>query len=336
MKRICLVGALLSLAFGIVAGFAQGFTNALAQDKYPSKPVKIIVPYAPGGATDIVARILGDQLRQILGQSFIVENKPGANGIVAINELVNARPDGYTLMIGNVTTNAITPVLTPAKVPNYDKNVVPVSNIVDIPAFLLVTTTNFTVKSVAELVDYAKKNPGKLRYGTVGAGSYPHYDMAFFARKAGDLDMIAIHNKAGASGIINDMITGDTQVCFLNAASSAAQIKAGKLRPLAVVNHRRLPEFPAVATMQEIGYPDVGTIAWQGLFAPGGTPKEVLDTIFKAATQALAAPPVVDAFQKQNFNIVPSKSLDDAKAWLAGEIKSWKDITTAVKIETAE
>ena len=189
--------------------FSRSRREAWAQEKYPAKPIKIVVPYAPGGATDIVARILGEQLRQILGQSVIVENKPGANGIVAINELVSARPDGYTLMIGNVTTNAITPVLTPAKVPDYDKNVVPITNLVDIPAYLLVTTTNFNVKSLAELVDYARKNPGKLRYGTVGAGSYPHYDMAFFAKKAGDLDMIAIHNKAGASGIINDMITGD-------------------------------------------------------------------------------------------------------------------------------
>jgi tripartite-type tricarboxylate transporter receptor subunit TctC len=328
MRRAWLLAASVLLAFGM--------TQARAQDKYPVKPVKIVVPYAPGGATDIVARILGEQLRQILGQSVIVENKPGANGIVAINELVSSKPDGYTLMIGNVTTNAITPVLTPAKVPNYDKNVVPISNLVDIPAYLLVTTTNFNVKSVAELVDYARKNPGKLRYGTVGAGSYPHYDMAFFAKKAGDLDMIAIHNKAGASGIINDMITGDTQVSFLNAASSAAQIRAGKLRPLAMVNHQRLPEAPDVPTLQESGYPGVGTIAWQGLFAPGATPKEVLDLLFKATIQALQAPPVVEAFHKQNFNIVPSKSLDDAKAWLAAQITSWKEITGAVKIETAE
>jgi tripartite-type tricarboxylate transporter receptor subunit TctC len=328
MKRICLVVALLALAIGAV--------TVSAQDKYPTKPVKIVVPYAPGGATDIVARILGEQLRQILGQSVIVENKPGANGIVAINEMVSSRPDGYTLMIGNVTTNAITPVLTPAKVPNYDKNVVPVTGLVDIPAFLLATTTNFTVKSVAELIDYARKNPGKLRYGTVGAGSYPHYDMAFFAKKAGDLDMIAIHNKAGAAGIINDMITGDTQASFLNAASSAAQIKAGKLRPLAVVNHRRLADYPDVPTMHEVGYPGVGTIAWQALFAPGGTSTQVLETIFKASVEALKATPVVDAFNKQNFNTVPSQSLDDARAWLAGEIKTWKDITTAVKVETAE
>jgi len=148
--------------------------------------------------------------------------------------------------------------------------------------------------------------------------------------------MIAIHNKAGASGVINDMITGDTQVSFLNAASSAAQIRAGKLRPLAVVDHQRLPEYPDIATMQELGYSGVGTIAWQGLFAPGGTPKEVLDTLFSANAQALVAPAVIDAFHKQNFNIVPSKSLDDAKAWLTGELKSWKEIASTVKIETAE
>jgi tripartite-type tricarboxylate transporter receptor subunit TctC len=309
---------------------------ASAQDKYPAKPVKIVVPYAPGGATDIVARILGEQLRQILGQSFVVENKPGANGIVAINEMLNAKPDGYTVMIGNVTTNAITPVLTPAKLPNYDSRVVPVTVINDIPEFLLATTTNFAVKTVPELIAYAKSNPGKLRYGTVGAGSYPHFDMAYFAKRAGDLDMIAIHNKNGASGIINDMITGDSQVAFLNAASTAPQIKAGKLRPLALVNHQRLPEYPDVATMQEIGYPGVGTIAWQGLFAPSGTPKEVLETLFTASLQALKAQAVVDAFNKQNFNIVPNKSLDDSKAWLANELKTWKDIIAEVKIEIAE
>jgi tripartite-type tricarboxylate transporter receptor subunit TctC len=326
MKRLGFALALLCLACAAAA----------AQDKYPAKPVKIVVPYAPGGATDIVARILGEQLRQILGQSFVVENKPGANGIVAINDMLNAKPDGYTLMIGNVTTNAITPVLMPAKLPNYDSRVVPVTVVNDIPEFLVATTTNFSVKSVPELIAYAKSNPGKLRYGTVGAGSYPHFDMAYFAKRAGDLDMIAIHNKNGASGIINDMITGDSQVSFLNAATTAPQIKAGKLRPLALVNHQRLPEYPDVATMQEIGYPGVGTIAWQGLFAPAGTPKEVLETLFIASLQALKAQPVVDAFNKQNFNIVPNKSLDDAKAWLANELKTWKDITTQVKIEVAE
>src|SRR6516162_5425657 len=167
MKRSARVAAFLSLLLATLGAS----TPAPAQERYPSRIVKIIVPYAPGGATDIVARILAEQLRQILNQSIIVENKPGANGIIAIREMVSSRSDGYTLMVGNVTTNAITPVLTPAKVPSYETNVVPVTNVVDIPAFLLVTTNNFNVRSLAELIAYAKQNPGQLRYGSVGAGS---------------------------------------------------------------------------------------------------------------------------------------------------------------------
>ena len=319
------------------AGLAFALAQAGAQDKFPSKPVKILVPYAPGGATDIVARIVAEPMRQSLGQSFVVENKPGAFGILAIEEMARARADGYTLQVGNVTTNAITPVIFTSKFKvNYDRDVAPVTNLIDVPAFLVVTTTNFAVKDVKELVEYAKKNPGKLRYGTVGAGSYPHFDMAYFAKRAGDLDMIAIHNKAGASGVINDMITGDTQASFLNVASTAAQVRAGKLKPIAVVNRERLAAYPDVPTMAEVGLPDVGTVAWNAMFAPAGTPKPVLETLHKAAVEALQAPAAKEALTKQNFNIVPSKSVDEAKAWLAGEIATWQKITATVKIDVTE
>src|SRR5215468_5479761 len=319
------------------AGLALALAQAAAQDKFPSKPVKILVPYAPGGATDIVARIVAEPMRQSLGQSFVVENKPGAFGIIAIEEMVRARADGYTIQVGNVTTNAITPVIVPERMKiNYQRDVVPVTNLIDVSAFLVVTTTNFAVKDVKELIDYAKRNPGKLRYGTVGAGSYPHFDMAYFAKRAGDLDMIAIHNKAGASGVINDMITGDTQVSFLNVASTAAQVRAGKLKPIAVVNHTRLAAYPDVPTMAEVGYPGVGTIAWNAMFAPAATPRPVLETLHKAAVDAMQTPAAKDQLTKQNFNIVPSKSLDEAKTWLAGEIATWKKITSQVKIEAAE
>jgi len=276
-------------------------------------------------------------MRQSLGQSFVVENKPGAFGILAIEEMARARPDGYTIQVGNVSTNAITPVIFTSKFKvNYDRDVAPVTNLIDVPAFLVVTTTNFAVKDVKELVEYAKKNPGKLRYGTVGAGSYPHFDMAYFAKRAGDLDMIAIHNKAGASGVINDMITGDTQASFLNVASTAAQVRAGKLKPIAVVNRERLAAYPDVPTMAEVGLPDVGTVAWNAMFAPAGTPKPVLETLHKAAVEALQAPAAKEALTKQNFNIVPSKSVDEAKAWLAGEIATWQKITATVKIDVTE
>src|SRR5499426_942778 len=278
------------------AGLALALAQAAAQDKFPSKPVKILVPYAPGGATDIVARIVAEPMRQSLGQSFVVENKPGAFGILAIEEMARARGDGYTIQVGNVSTNAITPVIFASKFKvNYDRDVAPVTNLIDVPAFLVVTTTNFAVKDVKELVDYAKKNPGKLRYGTVGAGSYPHFDMAYFAKRAGDLDMVAIHNKAGASGVINDMITGDTQVSFLNAASTASMIKAGKIRAVAQVNHARLAAYPDVPTMAEVGFADVGTVAWNAMFAPAGTPKPVLETLHKAAVEALQAPAAKEA-----------------------------------------
>src|SRR3984885_10529761 len=322
-----LLAALLCVAAG--AAFGE------APDKYPSRPVKIVVPYAPGGATDIVARILADQLGKALGQSFFVENKPGAFGMLAIEEMVHSPADGYTLMIGNVSTNAITPIIYAQKLTfDYIKDVVPITNTVDIPAFLVATTKNFDVNTVPQLVDYAKKNPGQVRYGTVGNGSYPHYDMAYFAKRAGDLDMVAIPNKAGASGVINDMLTGSTQVAFLNVASTAPLVKSGSLQPLAVVDHTRLPDFPDLPTMQEGGYPDVGTIAWQGLFAPAGTPKEVLQTIFNATIAAMKTPEVIDTFHKQTFNIVPNASLADAKTWLGQQMETWRNITSEVKIDT--
>lgn len=322
----------------LFAALALSVGMATAQDQYPSRPVKVIVPYAPGGATDIVARIVGDAFQKVTGQPFVVLNKPGAFGMLAIDEMVKAAPDGYTLMIGNVSTNAITPIIYANKMSfDYAKSVVAVTNLIDVPAFLLVTTANdFPVKSFAEFVAYAKQNPGKVSYGTVGVGSYPHYDMAYLAKRAGDLDLVALPNKNGAAGVIQDMLRGDVQAAFLNAASSAGQIQAGKFRPLAVVNQSRLKDYPDIPTMKEVGYPDVGTVAWNGLFAPAATPKPVLEALFAAVNKTLSSPEAIEKLNKQNFNVVPNKSLADAKTWLDGEIKHWQTITTAVKIDMTQ
>lgn len=311
---------------------------ATAQDKYPSRPIKVIVPYAPGGATDITARIVGDALQKVTGQGFIVLNKPGAFGLLAIDEMVKSQPDGYTLMVGNVSTNAITPILYAKKMnSDYQTSVVAVTNLIDVPAFLVVTTANdFPVKSVKELIDYSKANPGKVHYGTVGVGSYPHYDMAYFAKRAGDLDMTSLPNKNGASGVIQDMLRGDVQAAFLNVASSAGQVKAGKFRAIAVVNRARLPEYPDIPTMAEAGFPDVGTVAWNGLFAPSGTPKPVLEALFKEINQALKSPELIEKFAKQNMEPSPNKSLADSQKWLGDEMKHWQTITSAVTIEIAQ
>src|SRR5499426_386324 len=287
----------------VLAALALGTGSALAQDKYPNRPVKVIVPYAPGGATDIAARILGDEFQKVTGQGFVVINKPGAFGMLAIDEMAKSAPDGYTLMLGNVSTNTITPIIYASKMSvDYGKSVVAVTNLVDVPAFLLVSTVNdFPVKSVPELIAYAKQNPGKIRYGTVGVGSYPHYDMAYFARRAGNLDLASLPNKNGAAGVIQDMLRGDVQAAFLNVASAAPHVQSGKFRPLAVVNHTRLKEYPDVPTMQEVGYGDVGTVAWNGLFAPAATPKPVLEQLFASVNNSLQSPEAVEKLGKQNF-----------------------------------
>ncbi|HZP77240.1 MAG TPA: tripartite tricarboxylate transporter substrate binding protein [Pseudolabrys sp.] len=329
MKRsLTLLLLLVGLVFATLA--------ASAADKYPTRPVRIIVPYAPGGATDIVARVLGEQLKNILGQNFFVESKPGAYGIIAIEDMVKSKDGGYTLLVGNVSTNAITPVIYAKKFKiDYRKDVVPVATLVDIPEFLIVSTKDFTPKTVPEFIDYVKKNPGKVNYGSVGVGSYPDYDMALFAKRAGGLQMQGIPNKGGASGVINDMLAGSTQASFLNVASTAGLVKAGQLRPLALVNRARLPEYPDVPTMQEVGYPGVGTLAWQALFAPADTPKEVIATLRAAVAKALKEPALLAAFGKQNFNVMPQKP-EDAPAWLAEQMKAWKQITEEVNIKIPE
>jgi tripartite-type tricarboxylate transporter receptor subunit TctC len=320
----------------LFAGCVACASIAAAQDKYPSKAIKVLVPYAPGGAVDIVARIVTEQMRQTLGQPFVVENKPGAFGIIAIEEMSRAKPDGYTIMLGNTNTHAITPVLFKKKMSiDFDKDVVAVARLADVPAFVSATTTGFPPKSFPEFIAYAKANPGKVRYTSVGVGSFPHYDVEILSRRAG-LDLIHIPNKAGAAGSIKDLATGDAQIGFVNVATSASLIRGGQIRPLAVITEQRLPDYPDVPTIGEMGFPGVGTLQWLAMFAPAGVPKEVLETLHKSAVDAVNSPAVQEAFKKQIIRPLPTKSPEDAKAWLASEIALWRKITDEVKVDLAD
>jgi len=322
-----LAPTILAACLALVAG------STIAQEKYPSKAVKIVVPYAPGGATDITSRLFGEQLKNVLGQQFVVESKPGAFGIVAIEEMARSRPDGYTLMVGNVSTNAITPVLFKDKFKiNFEQDVVSVSRLAIYPSFLVTTTQSFDVKSVAELVAHAKKNPGKVRYTSAGVGSFPHFDTEVFGRRAG-IDVVHIPNKSGAAGMINDLVVGDVHFAFLNVASGAAMIKAGKLRPVALLAEKRLADYPDIPTLAEAGFPGVGTLHWQSMLAPAKTPKPVLEALHKAIVEGAKAPQLQEAFSKQFVSVSPHASLDEAQAWLKGELDSWRKTTSEVKIE---
>jgi tripartite-type tricarboxylate transporter receptor subunit TctC len=323
MRRSCVLIAL-CLAFGGV--------QAQAQDKYPNKPVKVVVPFGPGSATDIVMRIVGEHMRPILGQPVVIENKPGAFGILAIEDMARARPDGYTLQIGNPGTNALAPIIYKKKFKiDYDKDVAMVTRLSEVPLVLAATTKDFPVKTYAEFIAYAKANPGKVRYASVGIGSNNHYDTEAFAQWAG-ITLMHLPNKGGGAAITNDLVTGDAHVALVNAASSTGVIKSGQVRALAVMSDQRIPDYPDVPTLKELGYPNAKGL-WSALYAPAATPRDVIETVRKAAVQALQSEPVETAFRKQMIRAVPNTSFEDAQAFNRAEIAYWKKVTEDVKVE---
>jgi tripartite-type tricarboxylate transporter receptor subunit TctC len=319
------------LALTMLCGLAA--SPAAADDHYPSRPVKILVPYVPGGATDIAARVVGEKLRQILGQAFVVENKPGAFGIIAIEEMTHAKPDGYTLMVGNPSTNAITPVLFAKRMTkDYEKSVVAVAPLVDLPSFLLVTTKDFAPKTVPELVAYAKAHPGKVRYGSAGVGSFPHYSMALFSQEAG-IDTVHIPNKGGGAAFLKDIMIGDVQMGEMNVATAGPVLKTGTVRPIAVTEQKRLAAYPDIPSFGEYGYHHPAAGFWHAMFAPAATPKPVLEALHKAILQAMQDPEVIRVFDKSGMRRIPHQTLAEEQTWLAGEIASWRKLTKQIPVD---
>src|SRR5436309_11907654 len=311
---------------------ALGGTDAAAQEKYPAKPIKVVVPFGPGSDTDIVMRIVAEQMRPILGQPVLVENKPGAFGILAIEEMARSKPDGYTLQIGNPGTNVLTPIIYKKKFKiDYDKDVILVTRLSEIPLVLGVTTKDFPPKTYAEFIAYAKSNPGKVRYASVGVGSNNHYDTEAFAQRAG-IVLTHLPNKGGGAAITNDLVTGDAHVALFNAASSLGVVKGGQVRALAVMSDQRLPEYPDVPTLKELGYSNSKGL-WSALYAPAATPRDVLEVVRQAAVQALGSEQVTTAFKQQMIRAVPNASFEDAQAWNKAELAYWKKVTDEVKVE---
>jgi len=303
---------------------ALGAAAAAAQAPYPTKPIRIVVPYAPGGLTDVVARHYAEQLRTELGQQVLVENKPGASGIIAIETMARARPDGYTLMIGNISTNGLTPILLAKKMPvDYDKEVQIVARLADVPVFFLATTKNFPPTTFAEFIAYAKANPGVVRYGSGGIGAYQHVNTEILAKRAG-LRLLHIPYKDGGPGILKDLAGGDIQVSWFNITNPVGMMKAGHVRALAVAAPQRLAAHPDVPTIAEVGFAGLRAAQWVAAFAPAGVPRETVDTLHNAFVKASKTPDMQDKFQKGGMVAPQQASVDDAKAWLRDEMASWR------------
>jgi tripartite-type tricarboxylate transporter receptor subunit TctC len=326
-----------SCRLSVLAAFlALGTTAAPAQIQFPAKPIRIVVPYAPGGFTDVVSRLYAEQLRKRFGQAVVVENKPGASGIVAIEEMARARPDGHTLMVGNISTNGLTPVLLAKKMRiDYAKDVQIVARLADAPAFFLATTTNFPPKTFAEFLQHARQNPGKVRFGSAGTGSYQQVNTAILAQAAG-LDLVHIPFKEGGAPLLKDLANGDVQVSFFNITNPVGMIKAGRVRPLAVSARQRLADYPDIPTFSELGFPGVKAAQWVAAFAPAATPAHVVETLHGAFAAAVDVPEVQEAFQKGGVVSPPKGSLADAKAWVEQEMAMWKRVVDELGIVVEE
>ncbi|HEY6241514.1 MAG TPA: tripartite tricarboxylate transporter substrate binding protein [Burkholderiales bacterium] len=307
-------------------------TVAQSADSYPSRPVKILVPYAPGGATDIIARIVAARLTDSLGQSFIVENRPGATGNLALEAVAKAPADGYTLLVGNVSTNTInenTFAQTLTIKPSRD--FVGIAKLVEIP-HIVAASASFPANTVPELIAEAKKNPGKINYGSAGIGSYPHLDMEKFERVAG-IQLTHVPYKDGAGKMVPSLLADETQVAFINLSSTLAHVRAGRIKALATTAPNRLPELPNVPTLAELGYPGIGTNAWQGMFAPAATPKPIIDKLYGAVAAALTKPELKDSLGKQMMSVELSKSPQEFTDLVRKETQGWGDFLREAKIK---
>ena len=275
----------------MAAVLAAGSGGAMAQAQYPVKPVRLIVPYPPGGGNDTLARIFGQKLTEALGQQIVVENRPGAGTIIGTASVARAAPDGYTLLLSSIATHAFSPFLY-AK-PGYDpiKDFAPVTLLVIAPTVLVVNPA-LPVGSLKELIALAKRRPGQLEFASAGTGSSAHMLGETFKSLA-RIDIVQVPYKGGAPAIIGT-ISGEAQMMADPAASVLPHVKSGRLRALAVARASRLPDLPAVPTFAEAGMPEYTASAWYSVHAPAKTPNDIVARLNKELVRIVNLPDIRD------------------------------------------
>jgi tripartite-type tricarboxylate transporter receptor subunit TctC len=299
-----------------------------AQAPWPTRPVTIVVPFAVGGGTDIGTRILAQKLSQIWGQSVLVDNRGGAGGNVGLEVVARAKPDGYTLLTGNVGTQSINPTLYKKLNYNPDNSFVPVGQFAELP-FVLAVTNSLAAKTVKELVSLAKAEPNKIAYASSGYGGSPHLSAETF-RIATGIQLLHVPYKGGGAAM-TDLISGNVQMIFVSVLETSAFIKTGKLRALAISSKARVAALPDVPTLQEAGYPGSESGSWLGILAPAGTPKEIVERISQSMQQALAVPEVQQQLFAQGA-LAKGGSAQEFTQLIAIDRKRYADIIISNKI----
>jgi tripartite-type tricarboxylate transporter receptor subunit TctC len=314
---------------GVVAGLALlGLGGPVLAQTYPDRPVRLIVPFAAGGANDIVARLIQPSLERTLGQPIIVENKPGASGIIGTDLVAKAPADGHTLGVA-LATHSVNPAVNPKMPYDTEKDLAPVILIGKNP-LMFVVNANVPAKTVAEFAALAKASPDKFNYSTPGAASQAHLVMSQWSHLAG-IKIQHVPYRGGAPAILST-VQGDTQISVMSSLVSAPHIEAGKLRAIAIGSRERDPQFPNVPTMVEAGFPDIEAVTWVGMFAPAGTPRLVFERLNVEINRIIKEPEIRAKLTQQG--IVPvGGTPEEFGAYISAEIKRWTAVARANNIQ---
>lgn len=302
-------------------------TSVLAA--YPEQPIRLVVPYAPGGTTDLIARIVAPKLGEALGQSVVILNKPGAGGAIGSLSASREKPDGYTLVMAVESSHAVNPSVQ--KTPSYDpvKDFSPISNLANVLGVLDINADS-PIQTFQQLVDTLKAEPGKYTFGSSGNGGYSHLFGERF-KSVTQTDVLHVPYK-GLGPALTDLLAGQINIVFDNLPSSAGHIESGKFRALAVAAPERVKQFPDVPTYAEVGYPQLNTPSWFGIAAPAGVPDDILETLNQAVKKALADPDVIQKIEQQGA--VPDYTTRDEFSRLIEESNQrWQQVVTDINFE---
>lgn len=302
-------------------------TPASAQD-FPNRPIKLIVPFPPGGPNDIIARVVGAKMQELLGQPVVIDNRGGAGGVIGTDAVAKAAPDGYTIGLTSAGALAISKSLQ-EKVP-YDslKDLKPITLVAKVPE-LLVVANNVPASSMKDLLALAKSQPGKMNFASSGSGSMPHLAGELFKITAG-IDIVHVPYK-GAAPAVNDVIGQQVEMVFLDLPVLLPQVKAGKVKPIALGSRERVQSLPDVPTTSELGLPQVEAENWYGLVAPAATPADVIAKLHKATVDAMKSPEVKDKLSSQGAILV-GDTPEEFAAYIQSETDKWAKVAKAAKI----
>jgi tripartite-type tricarboxylate transporter receptor subunit TctC len=305
----------------LALALALSSTAALAQSGYPNKSIRMIVPFAPGGASDFVARIISPKLGEILGQQIVVDNRPGASGNIGLEAAGKAPPDGYTVFLGNIGTIAINPGVFKDMPIDTQRDLAPVTMVAEVPS-VLVVHPSVPATSAGDLVALARSKPGALNFASPGPASFDRLEMERFMRLA-NVKMVHIPYKGGAGPAVTGLLGGETQVMFVTLSSALAFVQAGRLKALALSTSSRIDALPNVPTLVEAGFPELVASSWQGVFVPAGTPRTVIDRLHAALVAAFESPDIKQRLAMGGAIVVTSKTPEEFAAFVGSEILRW-------------